>query len=209
MGSVRFQKGVVIPMSDNIDCRVPEDIVEQVKRARDTRISHEDEHANRPGELVINATCARNSWRLAYELLREDYESYIVWGAVAKTPGHNLPLETIDQLEASKRVHFWVELAPDTVPDTDVTEPVILEVSSESFKHKNSLLVGVGRPERYRVMEEMPSHIRYERSFRAGDLMSKGGYRRLRDRSPELFEMNPWTDNEQSTHPEAGMEANA
>lgn len=179
---------------------IPEDIIKAVEVVGNRLIKRytADIDGEGRGWRELDGHCHDTAYTLAEELLSRGYEPHLVWGAVAKTSGHNLRIDTIDQLEATSRVHFWVEIAPHSIGESDSApedaEPIVVELSSETIRHVNCPIVATKRPARYRLMGQDPSHLRFERSYEVEDLVSEESYRRLRARSPELFSCPSWAD---------------
>lgn len=173
---------------------VPSEIVATVKAVGEQLVDeHLDGNYTLPKDWrVLDGNCHENAYRLAEKLLQRGYTPYIVWGAVSATKGHNLRLDTIDQLERTTRVHFWVEIDPESIAGVD--DPIVAELSSESIKHVNQPYVSYDWPPRYQTMADDPSYIRFERSFEVEDLISAQSYRQLREWRPYLFEHDPWAD---------------
>lgn len=190
---------------------IPNEIVATVKEVGEMLIALElgDDYSPSRDWQVLDGNCHENAYHLAEALLERGYTAYLVWGAVRSMKRSPLFIDTIDQLERTTRVHFWVEIDPETIDEADhpldeITTPVVAELSSHALGHENCPYVALQRPGRYQRMGVDPSYIRFERSFDSEDLISKASYQRLRERSPELFSTNPW-DNDgpdayESTH---------
>lgn len=188
---------------------IPNEIVTAVKSVGESLIARELGEDATPTNnwRVLNGNCHENAYYLADALLEQGYEPYLVWGAVTATGSSSLYIDTIDQLERTSRVHFWVEIHPDSIdeadhPLDDITSPVIVELSSETVGHVNCPYVALDRPDRYQRMGVDPSYVRFERSFDPDDLISEESYQRLRARSPELFSTCPWGGGEPTSYSE-------
>jgi hypothetical protein len=192
-------------MPNHISAKIPQRIADALEDAYVKRVRAEQKHSMRSGVEAVKSTCAKNAWALSNKLQFAGLNPFIVWGAI-DSENRNLPLETIDQLEASKRTHFWVELSPDVVNDNPEYKPIALDISAATGEYANELYAGLGTPPRYRTMSEMPSHIQFSRGFRSGALTSSLSYRRLREQSPDLFEMNPWEANASASTTSAPQE---
>ncbi|MHC3381638.1 hypothetical protein [Haloarcula sp. H-GB5] len=182
---------------------IPNKIVATVKEMRDALITRKlgEDCSPSDNRRVLDGYCHENAYHIAKILLERGYEPYVVWGAVSATQGHSLKIDTIDQLEQTDRIHFWVEIHPRSVDEADhpideITSPVIIDLCSETIGHVNCPYVSLQRPARYQRMGVDPSYIRFERSFEPEDLISKESYQRLRERSPELFSTCPWANDE-------------
>jgi hypothetical protein len=186
---------------------IPNEIVATVKEVGEVLIARElgSDYSPSRDWRVLDGNCHENAYYAAEALRERGYEPYLVWGAVTVTKGHSLYIDTIDQLERTSRIHFWVEIHPDSIDEADhpldeITNPVIVDLSSETIGHVNCPYVSLRRPARYQQMGVDPSYIRFERSFGPDDLISEESYQRLRARSPELFSTCPWDGDEPTAY---------